>query len=459
MHRESSKTSAHQSSSSSQPFQSLPNQPSVSSSNRKNRHRKLTRTPARATSTPSSSHKGRYIVVAVILITTILAAFLGVWLFLDAEENKRLDAESIILKDNLTIEFGKPAQVSDFLSSLQGELVEDFPVSTNQLGDQEIHFEYINKKHRKRPSKFTIKVIDSTPPIIYGNSTYIVNTGSDQDLTDLMISIDNVDDSPHREIIGRYDLNTPGNYNLEYSITDASGNQTRKPFTLRVVNPNPNANSSTDRTSSSPFLLSDVIKKYRTSKTKIGIDVSAWQGQIDWPAVKKSGVEFAILRLGYQTDFGGEYTLDRYYQTNVAGATAAGVPIGVYFYSYASSLDEAKQQAAWIKDQIVDYDIELGVAFDWENWSDLNHAHMSLYTINQVAGTFLGELTGSGYEGLLYSSKVYLERIWQPQHPVWLAQYYDHPTYEGDFQIWQMSDSGRVDGIDGNVDLDIMYLE
>ena len=85
---------------------------------------------------------------------------------------------------------------------------------------------------------------------------------------------------------------------------------------------------------------------------------------------------------------------------------------------------------------------------------------MSLYTINKVATTFLDTLESFGYNGVLYSSKVYLERIWQPNnYPVWLAQYYDRVTYDGDYWIWQMSNTGQVTGINGDVDLNIMYLD
>ncbi len=206
--------------------------------------------------------------------------------------------------------------------------------------------------------------------------------------------------------------------------------------------------------------LKEVVQKHKTSTTKIGVDVSQWQGKIDWPAVKDAGIEFAFIRLGYQTKFNSEYTLDPFFHQNVQAAQAAGLPIGIYFYSYADTVEQAKDQAEWIAEQISDYNIELGVAFDWESWSEFNIANMSLYTINKVATTFLDTLESFGYNGVLYSSKVYLERIWQPNnYPVWLAQYYDRVTYDGDYWIWQMSNTGQVTGINGDVDLNIMYLD
>ena len=85
---------------------------------------------------------------------------------------------------------------------------------------------------------------------------------------------------------------------------------------------------------------------------------------------------------------------------------------------------------------------------------------MSLYTINKVANTFLDILEKSGYEGMLYSSKTYLEKIWYPsKYKTWLAQYNSEATYSGDYWIWQMSSTGKIDGINGDVDIDIMYLD
>lgn len=400
----------------------------------------------------------RQIIVIVSASITIILSSISIWIALDIAETKRLDAESVILKDDLRISFGEQVVTSDFISALKGELINDQSINTEQLGKVKVEFEYYNIKHKKRPYEFTIEVVDDTAPKIYGSSQYTVPTGYQGDLTNLMLSADNLDDKPKREILGEYDLGTPGIYNLSYSITDASGNSTKQNFTLRVVKPTPSSNPPAYSMQKLP--LKEVIQKHKTSTTKIGVDVSQWQGKIDWPAVKDAGIEFAFIRLGYQTKFNGEYTLDPFFHQNVQAAQAAGLPIGIYFYSYANTVEQAKDQAEWIAEQISDYNIELGVAFDWESWSEFNIANMSLYTINKVATTFLDTLESFGYNGVLYSSKVYLERIWQPNnYPVWLAQYYDRVTYDGDYWIWQMSNTGQVTGINGDVDLNIMYLD
>ena len=406
------------------------------------------------------------VIIASIMTVVVLISVIAIIFIHEHLENQRLDAESVLLKSDLTVEFGSQVKVSDCLASLHGELVDDFTINTEQLGEQTISFEYINAKNRKRPYELTINVVDTVKPEIFGSSgTYTLYTGYQGELTDLMLSVDNIDDRPTREIRGKYDLNKPGAYDVEYVITDASGNEAKKAFTLNIIDPPADSGEedSPARTELTP--ISRIIRLNKTDQTKIGIDVSQWQGKIDWQKVKAAGVEFAMIRIGYQYGFGGEYVLDPYFEANLAGAKANDLPVGVYFYSYAKTPDEAKSQVEWIVEKLGNVDLELGIAFDWENWASFNSANMSLYTINKTAEAFLSATKDADYKPLLYSSKNYLDLIWRPKDfaskfdnfDVWLAQYYDYPTYTGDFQIWQMTDSGSVPGISGAVDIDIMY--
>lgn len=272
-----------------------------------------------------------------------------------------------------------------------------------------------------------------------------------------MLSGDDFDDFPHREIVGDYDLKTPGVYSLKYKITDSSGNEATRNFVLNVVQTKQKPLASDAE--SPKDNINDIISRYKTPSTKIGIDVSSWQGEIDWQKAKTSGVEFAFIRIGYQTGYDGEYIIDRYFERNIQGATEAGLPVGVYFYSYANNLEQVRSQTNWIVEQISNFPVELGIAFDWENWSEFNIANMSFRTLNNIAAEFIHEVNDRGYNGLLYSSKNYLEHFWKPgSQSVWLAQYYNRPTYAGEFDFWQMSCTGIVPGIVGDVDLDIMYL-
>ena len=118
------------------------------------------------------------------------------------------------------------------------------------------------------------------------------------------------------------------------------------------------------------------------------------------------------------------------------------------------------EDAKWILKQIKGYDVELPIVFDWENWANFNKYHISFYHLTKMAEDYLDVFKKAGYEGMLYSSKYYLENIWlDTSYDKWLAHYVDNTTYEGDYSFWQLCDNGRVDGISGDVDIDIRYLD
>lgn len=416
----------------------------------------------RFTNQVRSTFSHRKLAIGIVLVIALLAVGFTVWVMHDIIETRRLDATSVVLRaDRTTVEFGSDLHISDFLVSLDGSLTDDAAVDTGSLGTQEVVFQYYNARNKKRTYKFTYDVVDTTKPVIYGQSSYTVNVGYDGDLTDLMLSGDNADDLPTREINGQYDLTKAGDYALEYVITDANGNSAKQSFTLHVVKPSTASSSGSNVSSDSTSVstpVSEVIDLYKNGNTEIGIDVSSWQGEIDWSKVRTAGVEFAMIRVGYQAEYGGEYTLDQSFEDNITGALAAGLPIGVYFYSCADSVDEARRQAEWVLAQVGDRPLALGVAFDWEEWSDFNRAGMSFYTLQKAADTFLGTVEAAEYDSMLYGSKNYLDKFWQSNtHAVWLAQYYDRPTYSRPFQMWQLTDTGAVPGISGFVDLDIRY--
>lgn len=404
--------------------------------------------------------KHRKLAICLSLVCMLAIAAGVVWVAHDVAETRRLDETSVVLSDDLTVEFGSAVRASDFIWHLDGSMVDDVVVDTSKLGQVEVEFQYHNVKNKKRTKQFTVDVVDTVAPAIYGNNSYTVNVGYAGDLTELMLSGDNADDHPVRKIQGKYDLQKAGDYQLEYVITDAQGNSDSHAFTLHVVKPTASSGGQAGAAGnvSAGTPISEVIDLYKNGNTKIGIDVSSWQGKIDWEKVRDAGVEFAIIRVGYQIDYGGEYILDETFRDNITGALAAGLPVGVYYYSCANSVDEARRQADWVLEQVRDYPLELGITFDWEEWSDFNRAGMSFYTLEKSADAFLSTVEAAGYNSMLYGSKNYLDRFWQRNaRPVWLAQYYDRPTYGQAFTMWQLTDDGLVPGISGYVDLDVRY--
>ena len=188
------------------------------------------------------------------------------------------------------------------------------------------------------------------------------------------------------------------------------------------------------------------------------MDISEWQGVVDFNKLKEAGVEFVFLRVGGTKGITGDYFLDSKFEDNIKKANEAGMPVGIYFYSYANSKEKAIKDAKWILEQIKDYKIDLPIAFDWENWSFYNEFNLSFFGLTDMANAFLDTFKDAGYQGLTYSSKTYLENIWQKtDYPVWLAHYAKSTSYKGEFEFWQICSNGRVDGINGDVDINIRY--
>ena len=165
-----------------------------------------------------------------------------------------------------------------------------------------------------------------------------------------------------------------------------------------------------------------------------------------------------MIRVGYTNGIDGEYILDTKFIQNIEAANKYDIDAGVYFYSYANSIESAKKDAKWVLKQIKDYNIKLPIAFDWEEWNNFNDYNLSFFGLTNMAEVFLDTIEKSGYNGMLYSSKSYLENIWLPtDHDIWLAHYTDNTDYNGEYKMWQLCNNGKIDGINGDVDIDIMY--
>ena len=196
-----------------------------------------------------------------------------------------------------------------------------------------------------------------------------------------------------------------------------------------------------------------------------GIDVSVHQGAIDWQQVRDAGVEFAIIRVGYRTYGGGEIKLDEGFVDNISGATAAGLKVGVYFFSQAVTVDEAVAEADAVLDAIAPYDITYPVVDDWERIYDdtarTDDIPVDVLTDSCIA--FCERVKSDGYTPMIYQNKgTTLFKLDLPRlqdYDFWLAEYGSEPTYYYDYQMWQYSCTGRIPGIAGEVDLNISFKD
>ena len=195
-----------------------------------------------------------------------------------------------------------------------------------------------------------------------------------------------------------------------------------------------------------------------------GIDVSKWNGTIDWNSVAKSGVSFAIIRTGFRGSTEGGLIEDAKYTTNIKNATAAGIKVGVYFFTQAKNEVEAVEEASMVLSQIQGYNISYPVFLDVESAGAGARAEgLSSAERTAVIRAFCQTISNGGYTAGFYANKTWLNSKINTseltQYKIWLAQYNDHVTYNATrYDLWQYTSKGSISGISGDVDLDHSYL-
>lgn len=195
-----------------------------------------------------------------------------------------------------------------------------------------------------------------------------------------------------------------------------------------------------------------------------GIDVSRHQGKIDWQKVAADGVEFAFIRValrGYET---GKLVEDEYFEANVKGAVSAGIKVGVYVYSQAINEDEVLEEAAFVLDKIAPYKIECPVVYDVEMvvGADGRMNKLTPEERTKLAALFCQTIENAGYKPMIYHNmemaalRIDLEAL--EDYDKWFAYYNSNLYYPYQYDVWQYSEKGKINGIDGDVDLNISFV-
>lgn len=213
----------------------------------------------------------------------------------------------------------------------------------------------------------------------------------------------------------------------------------------------------------SAFSLVDGRMTYSgTQPVTTGVDVSMHQGVIDWQAVADAGVDFAIIRVGNRGTSDGGLSLDEYYLDNMRGALDAGLKVGVYFFSQAISVEEAREEARFVLSWLRGFDLALPVFYDWENvaWEARTDG-MDSITLTACAEAFCSTIAGAGYRAGLYFNQTFgYQQFDLPElqeYTFWLASYSDVPDFKYHFDLWQYTASGSVPGIGTVVDLNLCF--
>lgn len=197
-----------------------------------------------------------------------------------------------------------------------------------------------------------------------------------------------------------------------------------------------------------------------------GIDVSQHQGDIDWSKVANSGIKFAMIRIGYR-GYGssGGQAEDKNFKNNFKNAKANGLRTGIYYYSTALNTTEAQKDAEYVLSLLRKYgyqnQVTMPVAIDLEvNSPTVRDANVDKGTRTAIANTFCSIMKNNGYTPMIYASKAFLNdnmNASQLNYDIWVAQYNSKCTYKGNYSMWQYSSSGKVSGINGNVDCNVCY--
>ena len=398
----------------------------------------------------------------IIIISSLGAFLIILGVVISILVPPEIDNTGYTLIENLKVPVYSKVKVKDLIASIDGKVVTNKTLNTEELGKQEVSFVYKNKNDKEKRGVFTIDVVDEEKPLVWLSGSYSARVGSNLNLEDEIFCADNYDSNPTCKIEGTYDLNKAGTYNLTYVAKDCNNNEERINFILNVYEPAPATTTLTpDQTEQREEVVTafnDVVATHKDENTEIGIDVSKWQGDIDFKKVKDAKATFVMIRVGSQQGIDGEYILDPYFKQNIENALANDLKVGVYFYSYANSKKEARKQATWVLDQIKDYEITLPIAFDWECYNSFNQMELSLFGLNEVAESFLEKVEDKEYDGMLYGSKNYLNSIWKyHDYDVWLAHYTDQTDYDSHYVMWQLCQDGRIDGINTAVDINVLY--
>jgi len=405
--------------------------------------------------------KNIMVVITILLLT-------GCSLYDEYKMPKKVKIET----NNKTYEVYSEHKIKDLIKKKNVEITNiDDLVNTKKLGKNTVTIEY-KYKLWKHKLDVTYNVVDTLPPtLITSQLDYINNINDEIDFCSNTKFIDNYDRKPKCSIEGDYDLSKEGTYDLKYVIKDSSDNTTLQEFNLTIIDPDEEISDDTEDeffeeqqedVEKTGVLFSDVVKHHKTDNAMIGIDVSRWQGDIDYSKVKKAGAEFVIMRMAVSNGKDDEIGLDSYYKKNIIKAKKAGLKVGVYVYTAASSEKEVINQAKFVRKELNKTKLDFPIAYDFESWDEIQKLKLNKYDLINYVDKFYEEVNKDGYDVMIYGSKLYLEKAWDNKdYPVWLAHYVPKPsdktTYEGNHILWQICSDGIIDGINGYVDIDIYY--
>ena len=309
--------------------------------------------------------------------------------------------------------------------------------------------------------------VDTTAPVFISYPRTIkLLKGTEFVPDDYVGYIDDVDKDIELKVTGDVDINTVGDYPIKMTITDDAGNSktidvmvnvyTKKQATKKPTSTSSSSKSSSTTTKSKKPTFAELKKKYETGNAFIGIDVSKYQGNINFQKVKDAGCHFVILRAAIYNN--GKFGIDSKFEQYYKDAKTAGLMIGVYYYSVDNTAELMKQHCAELAAALKGKQIDFPVAYDFEKWKGFQKLKMNSSDLNNMFYLFCSEMQNYGYEAMIYANPYFLRNWFKPgNYKIWLADWKTQPSYAGTIHFWQFSATGRIDGINADVDVDVYY--
>ena len=361
-----------------------------------------------------------------------------------------------VLSSSIQVEAGTSLTeewMKENISVDEGTLTFSTDYDATAAGYYTVSVKAVDESGNESSCTYEVVVEDREAPLVFrnGDGTQI-ELGEEFQLGRTISYGDNTDPAPVLETEGRVNTAQVGKYPIRATLTDASGNQTKWSFTVEVVEEVPEPEDD-----NSYYAFSDFMADHAGPNRQFGIDVSRWQGDIDFQKVKEAGCAFVIMRIGYSEE--GVFSTDTYFRQNFENAKKVGLPIGIYLFSYDNNEEDVRSSARMMFEELGEETLQMPVVFDWENFYYFQNYGISFQQLNHLYDVFAEEVTNRGYDCMLYGSKTYLQSVWKhtDSRPVWLAHFTSKTTYEGPYRIWQASARGRIPGIDGYVDMNILY--
>lgn len=403
-------------------------------------------------------------IILMLVIIIILGIFAKVFIFYD---KYKIPKGVEIATEDREIQVYDKTNLYDLIKSSNVDiLTEDTELNYKTVGEHKYTIEY-KYKIKKYLYDIQYSVVDNVDPIfinVPSKKTFYINEADEESLTKKVSYADNYDEKPKLEIDGEVKFNEIGKYKIKYIIKDQSGNEAVKDTVIEIKE-RPQEKLTEDREEEEELeedfiSIEEQIENHKTSNTMIGIDISKWQGEVDFEKVKSAGVEFVILRMGVMKDKDTPLVLDSTFEKNYENAKKAGLKVGIYVYSESNTIEKAVENAEFVIENLKGDKLDFPICFDWECWAYFNDLEINLYRLNEMYDAFSNKLKDAGYDTMLYASENYLNNTWLDlkDYTIWAAKYSTKkPSISRDYILWQNTDKGRVDGIEGNVDFDVYY--